>query len=88
MRSLDKISNGVFKRCVSKKIVAVVTLCNYRSRVGRIMYSFAKNNQPKIGQLFLDVPRPYLQRRCQATISERMGLVRGYSSPGPMSGRR
>ena len=41
--------------------------------------SFAKNNQPKIGWLFLDVPRPNPHRRRQATILARMGLVRGYT---------
>ena len=36
----------------------LVTLRDSRSRVGRITYSFAKNNLPKFGRLFLDVPRP------------------------------
>ena len=58
----------------SKKIVAVMTLRNSRSRVGQITYLFAKNNQPKFGWLFLDVPRLYPQRRLQATILVQMGL--------------
>ena len=61
-----------------KNFVAVVTLRDSRCRVGRITYSFAKNNLPKFGRLFLDVSRPYPQRRLQATILVRMGLVRGY----------
>ena len=60
-----------------ENFVAVVTLRDSRSRVGRITYSFAKNNLPKFGRLFLDVPRPYPHRRLQATILVRMGLVRG-----------
>ena len=71
-----------FASVAFKNFAAVVTLRDSRSRVGRITYLFAKNNQPKIGWLFLDVPRPYPQRRLQATILVRMGLVRGYLIAG------
>ena len=40
---------------------------------------FSPQSSQSAGKLFLHVPRPYPQRRLQATISVRMGLVRGYN---------